>query len=200
MKITRDTDEQVVIETKPGFISWILFLWAFIMIFFFVTSYMKVPRNMKEVYGAAFVAVFVFISYLLFTEKSEFNFNKISQQLIWYRKRFFNKKEGIVSFHNIKSVTLQNSMSSGSTPNTRVVLITDKEQIPLTIAYSGNSGYCREVAEKIRYLLQYTGRDLIADSLRQMIKDGQDIEAIKMLMAEKGLSLNSAKEKLDNLK
>ncbi len=200
MEITKNTVEKLVVESKPGFFSWILFIWGFLMIFFFIDSLLEVPRNMGDVYGAAFVAVFVFISYFLFTEKSEFNFNKISQQLIWYRKRFFKKKEGIVSFHNIKNVILQNAMSSSSTPNTRVTLITHSEKIPLTVYYSGNSDSNRKVAEKIRGFLEYSETDLLMDSLKEMIKSGQDIEAIKLLKAEKGISLKEAKEELRNVK
>ena len=155
---------------------------------------------MENVYGAFFVGIAVFISYLLFTEKSIFDFNNISKQLLWSRKRFFKKKEGIISFHNINKVIVENSKSSNSRPNCRVALIMNSEKIPISVAYLGNSKVCWDVAEKIRQVLEHSESDLIDDSIREMINLGSDIEAIKLIRDQKGLSLTEAKQELDRLK
>lgn len=200
MRVTKDDREQLIIETKPGFLDWFLLAWMLIMVFFFVKSYLEVPRNMRDVYGSAGVSLFLFFAYAMFYERAVFNFNKISKQLIWKRKRFFKVNEGIVSFSNIKNVVLQNSMSGDSTPNTRIMISTDEQQIPLTSSYIGDDNLCIKIAKKIRQAVNHPDRDLVIESVEEMIRNGQDMEAIRLLRIEKGLSLVEAKEEIQRIK
>lgn len=74
----------------------------------------------------------------------------------------------------------------------RVVLKTDKEDLPLTISYIGNHG-CRKVTDKLHSLLEFESMDLVMDSVFEMVSKGKKIEAIKLLRNEKGISLTEAK-------
>lgn len=200
MKITKDTDEELVIETKPGFIVWVFLGLAFVMFYLLAKTYTEVPRNMHDVYAAGVGVLFMLFGYMVFYEKSVFKFHKISKQLIWSRKRLFKREEGLTSFQNIKSVVLENSMNGDSSPNVRVVVVTEQGKIPLTNAYIGNDSLCIRVAKRIRQILKYPDRDLVIDSINEMIRNGQEIEAIKMLRKEKEISLAEAKEQIDDIK
>lgn len=200
MKISKDTNEQLVIESKPGLLGWFLLVWAFAMLFFLVKSYFEIPRNMKNVFGAGAGGLFIFFAYMVFYEKTVFNFNKISKQLIWRRRRFLKNTEGIISFHNIKNVVLQNNSGNESTSNVRVALITNTEQIPLTTAYLGNDDLCIIIAKKVRDAIKHPGRDLVMDGVKEMVNNAHEIEAIKLLRTEKGLSLAEAKKEVENIK
>jgi len=52
------------------------------------------------------------------------------------------------------------------------VLKTDKEDLPLTISYIGNHG-CRKVTDKLHSLLEFESRDLVMDSVFEMVSKGK---------------------------
>lgn len=200
MKVSKDNNEQLVVESKPGLLGWFLLVWAFAMLFFLIKSYFEIPRNIKDIFGAGTGGLFVFLAYMVFYEKTVFNFNKISKQLIWKRRRFLKNTGGIISFHNINNVILQNSSATGSASNVRVALITDTEQIPLTTAYLGNDNLCIKIAKKVRQAIKHPDKDLLMDSVKEMIKNGHEIEAIKLLRTENDLSLSEAKKQVENIR
>jgi len=52
------------------------------------------------------------------------------------------------------------------------VLKTDKEDLPLTISHIGNHG-CRKVTDKLHSLLEFESRDLVMDSVFEMVSKGK---------------------------
>ncbi|NIP32119.1 MAG: hypothetical protein GTO02_22270 [Candidatus Dadabacteria bacterium] len=180
--------------------EWFLIGGAIIMGIYLFNSFNESPKNMHDVYGSGFVLLCFIFGYIAFYEKSEFNFNKISRQLTWSRKRFLKKSGGIVSFHNIKNVIFQNSKGGDTSSNVRVVLVTDSEKIPMTTAYLGNDNICILVAKKIRHTIKFPDRDIIMESVKEMVKNNQTIDAIRLLRIDKGMSLNEAKQEIENIK
>lgn len=74
-------------------------------------------------------------------------------------------------FHNITNVVIQ-TYSKKNSSLSRVVLKTDKEDLPLTISYIGNHG-CGKVTDKLHSLLEFESRDLVMDSVFEMVSKGK---------------------------
>ncbi|NIP37649.1 MAG: hypothetical protein GWO07_01135 [Candidatus Dadabacteria bacterium] len=200
MKVTKDNNEYLVIEVRPGWFEWLLLLFTFVSLFYLVKSYFDTPRVMQNVYGAGGSAIFLFIAYMAFYEKSVFNFNRVSQHLLWNRIRYFKKQSGIVSFLNITSVNLQISTGDDSSPDYRVVMKTDTGDIPITIAYTGNKELCYQTIKRISEILTLQSTDLVMRSAGKMVREGRHIDSVKLLTNEKGVSLTEAKNIVDELK
>ena len=198
MKITKDSQDLVVIEHKPGLFEYILSIASIFLIITFFEIILLTPEDKKNLLGAAFGCIFIISALALFYEQNEFKFNTISRQLSWKRNRFFKKTDGILSFHNIKNVVIQ-TYSNKNSSLSRVVLKTDSEDLPLTISYIGNHG-CRKVTEKLHSLFKFESRDLVMDSVFEMVSKGNEIEAIKLLRNEKEISLTEAKNVVTDLK
>ena len=198
MKITKDSQDLVVIEHKPGLFEYILSIASIFLIITFFEIILLTPEDKKNLLGAAFGCIFIISALALFYEQNEFKFNTISRQLSWKRNRVFKKTDGILSFHNIKNVVIQ-TYSNKNSSLSRVVLKTDSEDLPLTISYIGNHG-CRKVTEKLHSLFKFESRDLVMDSVFEMVSKGNEIEAIKLLRNEKEISLTEAKNVVTDLK
>jgi hypothetical protein len=198
MKITKDSQDLVVIEHKPGLFEYVLSIASIFLIYTFFEILLLTPEDKKNLLGAAFGCIFIISALALFYEQNEFKFNPISRQLSWKRNRFYKKTEGMLFFHNIKNVVIQ-TYSKKNSSLSRVVLKTDKEDLPLTISYIGNHG-CRKVTDKLHSLLEFESRDLVMDSVFEMVSKGKEIEAIKFLRNEKEISLTKAQQIVKDIK
>ena len=198
MKITKDSQDLVVIEHKPGLFEYVLSIASIFLIYTFFEILLLTPEDKKNLLGAALGCIFIISALALFYEQNEFKFNPISRQLSWKRNRFYKKTEGMLFFHNIKKVVIQTYSKKNSTLS-RVVLKTDSEDLPLTISYIGNHG-CRKVTDKLHSLLEFESRDLVMDSVFEMVSKGKEIEAIKLLRNKKRISLTEAKNIVDDLR
>lgn len=200
MKVSKDNGQSLIIEVRPGWFEWLLLCLTFVSLIYLIKSYFETPRVMQNVYGAGGSALLLFIAYMAYYEKSVFNFNKISRQLLWDRTRFFKKQRGVVSFFNITNVNLQISTGDDASPNYRVLLKTDTGDIPITAAYLADKELCKRVAGKIGNVLSLQSSDLVLKSAADLVKDRREIDAVKLLVFEKGISLTEAKKIVDDLK
>ncbi len=171
MKITKDSQDLVVIEYKPGLFEYVLSIASIFLIYTFFEILLLTPEDKKNLLGAAFGCIFIISALALFYEQNEFKFNPISRQLSWKRNRFYKKTEGMLFFHNITNVVIQ-TYSKKNSSLSRVVLKTDKEDLPLTISHIGNHG-CGKVTDKLHSLLEFESRDLVMDSVFEMVSKGK---------------------------
>ena len=155
------------------------------LIYTFFEILLLTPEYKKNLLGAAFGCIFIISALALFYEQNEFKFNPTSRQLSWKRNRFYKKTEGMLFFHNIKNVVIQ----TYSKKNSALSLKTDSEDLPLTISYIGNHG-CRKVTDKLHSLFEFESRDVVMDSVFEMVGKGKEIEAIKLLQ----ISLTKAQQ------
>lgn len=200
MKITKDDDKALIIVVSPGWLEWLFLSLSILSVCYLIKSYVQTPKEMENIYGAGGSAIFLFLAYMAFYEKAAFHFNKISQSLIWWQHGFFRKNRGVVSFSEITKVYMQIGTGDDSSPNYRVVLNTNTADLALTNAYLADKSLCTKIADRVSEIISLDHDNLVISSVEEMVKQNRLIDAVKLLMDEKGYSLTEAKQIADKIK
>ncbi len=142
-------------------------------------------------------SAFFLLCYAFCFERSRFEFDPAKSHIRWYRKGFFSTKTGGLPFNQVTAVVLQTCLGSDATcPASRLALVTEQGELPLSRAYAGGTGEAYDrIAGTIRAVLRLgaTASDLVVDSVRAAVAQGQRVNAIRLLRLHKKMSLAEAR-------
>lgn len=187
----------VVFEKRPGVVAALIALCALIMFWLGVSGWLgdgdpDRPAWIAFAIGAVLAGVLV-----AFFGVERWVFDGETRQIRWSKKRLFRHRSGIVSFDEVMAVTLDTLSSSESVPAARVVLHLHNGRLPLTDHYSGSPSLWKPTLERIRGILSLGPGDSIEESVRRLVAQGRKLEAIRLLRAERSLSLEEARDFVD---
>lgn len=169
-----------------------------------VYHFMVGAANNEQLTGSICAAVLFLVVYLVAYESSRFVFKQNRRVIEWRRRTLFSRQSGQVPFDAVASVvaeaTVDQSPTSGRGISRRLVLHTATGAIPFTRAYVGDpDGELLRIAAQLNALF---GRDAAAEILtriRELVAAGRETEAVRLIRAERGISLKEAREELTRL-
>ncbi len=135
---------------------------------------------------------------VMFYEINCFRFDVAERLLVWSKRRAFRRKRGMVPFADIESVVVEGCPSGFTSSSYRVVLVTKQEKIPVSESYSGTREMNERFANQLRACLGKSG-DVPEESLREMVRLGRKIDAIRYARERYGLSLADARKLVDSI-
>ncbi len=140
----------------------------------------------ERVQGSAGAAITMYLMAFVFYEKGLFIFDKKIRAVRWSRIKFFRQKKGEIKFADIKNIIVQTAMAARmDPPSRRLTLITTGGEIPLTVAYRSNSGYCDQYAKDINDFLN-SPRDVFGSD-RSEAKKRSVLDFMRVLKKKKDL-------------
>lgn len=121
--------------------------------------------------------------FALFSESGDFAFDGATSRLSWTRRSGIMRRSGNVPFSEIEQVVVRTALGSSSAyPSERICLLTRSGELPLTMSYSPSRKHA-EHAERLRAFLGLTGSHSPAASVESLVAAGQDVDAIRELLA-----------------
>ena len=111
----------------------------------------------ESVQGCAGAAVTGVIAILFLYERAVFKFDRLSQRLVWSRRRIFSQDSGVIPFSDITMICVRNRLATTrSNAARRVSIQTATKEIPLSVMYrSGMKEESEALAARIR---EFIGR------------------------------------------
>ncbi len=202
-KIELLTDDLLVIDVRS---HWFEKLWLLVAAASAGFAAYQWSRDASAVYrdsfmGCVAVTLMGIAGFAVLFERSRFKFDRKSRTLEWSRRRLWSRRAGMVAFDAITLVSVKNSMGSTQTnPSRRVAIHTATEEIPLTVMYTaGLTVQHNKLAKQIREFIGNTSSDPLMDTVRDCVRKGQVMDAIRLLRTEKKLTVNAAKKIVEGL-
>lgn len=138
--------------------------------------------------------------FLLLSETSDFVFDANTQRLTWNRRVGLVRRSGMVPFDEIEHVVIRTALGSDAVaPSQRIALLTRNGELPLTASYSPGDAYAED-AERLRAFLGRTQVDPLAASTRALVAADRDLDAIRDLRLQRGLSLTEAHDEVERIR
>jgi hypothetical protein len=201
MRITRCDHDRLTIVDFPWGIGAVCFPCAAIMLAFAVNGIVRhVPTG--DIIGCAIATVMCFCGGVVFTKRSEFDFDFATQRLTWRRRGLFKNTRGVVPLDQIKSATVESHSDGDGDLTYRVVLHTHAGPIPLTDIYDGNRNTADQVRTAINQALHLTldANQQIETDILELALAGRKIDAITMARKRYGYDLTQAKRFVEELR
>lgn len=196
MHVITEPNGKLVVSSTSRFFDWLLLLGAALCT---VPTFRGLWRGAFDLHESTPLvgSAFFLVCYAICFERSRFEFDPAEGHVRWCRKGFFTTKTGGLPFNQVTSVVLQTCLGSDATcPASRLALITEQGELPLSRAYAGGTGAVHDtIARTIRSVLRLdaTTSDLVVDSVRAAVAEGQTMNAIRLLRLHKRMSLAEAK-------
>jgi ribosomal protein L7/L12 len=151
--------------------------------------------------GSIGAAGFFFVAYLAIYEDSRFSFDKSRRTVIWQRRTLFSRKSGVVPFSQVDAVLAEALADSDGSVTRRLALRTKNGVIPFSRAYTGDpDGEMIRVAADLNGLFGHQPAAEVKSAIEEMLDAGREIDAVRMIRAERGTSLSMAREEVTRLK
>jgi hypothetical protein len=126
-------------------------------------------------------------------ERSHFVVDAKSRLIEWRRRRAFRERRGCLRFDQVRQVIAQSPLGDEGTPSRRVVFQIEGGELPVTIAFLPDpNDVIIGLALKVRSMIGARDDEPISGNVTALAAAGRDLEAIKALRAERGLSLTDA--------
>lgn len=203
MYVLTEPSGKLVVTSTSRFSDWLLLLGSALSTVPTLRGLWRGTFDLHEstpLVGTAFFLLCFAICY----ERTRFEFDPAAGHIRWSRQGVFSTKAGRLPFSQVTSVVLQTSLGSDATcPSSRLTLMTDQGELPLSRTYAGGTGEEYEaIAGKIRSVLQLspTTADIVLDSVRAAVEQGRTIDAIRLLRLHKRMTLAEANAFIDRLK
>jgi hypothetical protein len=139
---------------------------------------------------------------LVFLERVWFQFAADTHILTWRRRWALRERSGSIPFDSIESVIVERPIGDDGTPSRRIVLKSESgEMIPITVGYRPDAdGIVLQIADKIRARLGHNTGATHMRNVKALVAAGRNIDAIRVLREEEGLTLVDAKRRVDELR
>lgn len=162
----------------------------------------KQPNDTEKAIGCIGAAAVFAIFYLAAYERSVFVFNLRNRSIKWSRRRVLSQRQGILTFAQVKSVVALMPIGDDGTPSRRVVLLTDKGELPISLAYKPDiNNESLAIAARLNDIVRgHPAADPVIDGVQALIDADKTLDAIRMLRTERNLSLTEAHEMVEKLK
>ncbi len=202
-KVIQQTNNTLVIETDTSqFAKLCLFAAIACAGIALVKLFMQPHAFRSESFQGLVAGIAIgLIAYLAVFERNCFVFDRARRLVQWQRRRVFREKSGEIQFAEIWAVVAQRPIGDDGTPSRRVALLTAGREIPLSLGYDPDIDDVQlRLAEQIREFIGQPSQPDLTTAVRVFISQGQLIEAVRLLQAEKQLSLAEAKQFIDEVR
>lgn len=139
---------------------------------------------------------------VLFSTHTTYEVSATKRKVTWNRVKLGRQTGGALSFGDIDSVGLESQRRKTMTL-TRVVIYSERGDLPLSSMHSGRFEENKKLAESVRRLVFRNDTapedDLIIQSVREMVKRGQTLQATGLLTGEVGMSLKEARRRIKDI-
>lgn len=190
MNTTEDSPQRLVLQDQTAWIAMLCFGAALFMAVLSLKQghglgSILVPAALFAVFGIAFLS----------TARIVFDRDRRSIEI----RRFtsFRSIRQTLGFDEVKDVEIQQS-TGRRTPMCRLALVTASGSVPLTNVYGPNLAHYEAMRIAILRALGLSAAVTAPrDQVRALVRQGQLIEAIKLLRDQEGLDLATAKARVD---
>jgi hypothetical protein len=191
MKITRQTETDLVFEDSTYWLSTLFAGFAVLMAYAMLRS-----STQRGLIGAGLLLLFAFA----WLRRSTMVFDTKQRVVRWSRKRWGRTLSGSVPFDAIENVVVQNTRSENSAMTYRLALETKAETIPFCDPYSGGGqaryDAMREAALKMLGRPSPANADGLDASIRSLLHQGRTVDAVELVRASDRLTLSAARERV----
>lgn len=196
-KVVQQSNHQLIVETDTSTIARLCLLGGIVCAVIAALKLFSHPRSFDRagLLGLlASAAVFV-LAYLAVLERNVFVFDRARRSVQWQRRRVFGQKSGEMPFAEIQAVVAQRPLGDDGTPSRRIALLTQGREVPLSLGYDPDPDEtCLRLAEQIREFIGHSTQPDLLTAVRVAVRQGNTIEAVRLLCDEKKLSLAEAKD------
>ena len=199
MKIIRKSPGILIVRTETiisltaGFFGLVL---AGIAVYYWLTYIGTVQSRIY--YGQAGAAITLLLIATIFFDKTTFTFDRSQHRLNWKRRTVFTRKGGSVAFNEIKSIIVQSITDSDNDISLRVAIVTNRETLPLSKSYTGNSTNMINIAMLLNQWVLDRQPNLVVESVKAALAQGSRQGAALILRQAYPLSLKAAKDLLNH--
>lgn len=150
MKIHQPS-QNVLIVTTETILSIVAGVFCFICTGFAVYSFIRYKGTIQDniFFGQAAAAVVLLLIAVVLFEKSRFVFDRSTHLLTWTKTTVFRKRSGSLGFDAIQSVNVQSLRDTDNVKTTRIVIMTENGELPLSRAYTGQTEHIAAIAKKM---------------------------------------------------
>lgn len=153
MHISRETPEEIVIKTRKTKTGSLILAGGLFLAILSIVLFVLGTQRYTMIYGAGCAGLLLLVSYIALYEQSIFRFDLNTQVIEWVKIRSFQKQQGSVPFSDVKDLVLQRPKVDYTYNMSRLVLITENGQIPMTETYLRHSGNLSDILNKLRSIL-----------------------------------------------
>jgi|GEM_PF-6676121 len=153
MHIDTDTSELLVIKSRKTKTGRLILGAGFVLTVLAILLFIFNTGRYTLIYGAGTGGLLLVISYLALYEQSVVKFDLKSRNIKWTRVKSFQRNEGIIPFSSVRDFVLQRPKVDYSYNMSRLVIITNNEEIPLTETYLRHSRDIMDILSRVRSVL-----------------------------------------------
>ncbi len=201
MRITRQTQSELVVEDSSVGLSYICAAAAVVIIFFAIEQ-----NKLKGLFGAAFFLLFAMLAY----RRTSFTFDGMQRVVRWKGRKLLKVESGTIPFDEITDIGTEATPASEGT-SYRLTILTRDGSIPMAYTYTGRTdAYAplrREILDFIRpgsykppsesgILSSGVPWDL-EPSIRSLLAQGRKIDAIVLLRSTRHIGLTDAMQHVE---
>lgn len=184
------------------------FYWLFFLVMVWVLGF-----SLWKLYLAGIEDLFQFIivsicftgaciGAIIYARYTTIEFLPDTGEMRWQRIGYRGRETGLIEFHAIESVVVEtqrkNNLQLG-----RVVVHTAKCSLPFTPSYSGDFDGVTALAERVQQIIgissSHANKDLIKDSVRDLVIHNRIIDATRLLITKTGVSITDARQQVREL-
>ncbi len=162
---------------------------------------MSESMDSERFIGSAGAAVVFLLCFLAIFEYSSFVFDRARREVIWRRHSLFSRMKGSIPFAAVESVIADTLIGSDDDITRRIALRTKSGLVPMTRAYTGDpGGELIRMAADLNAVLGRASGDEVMSSVLELINSDRETEAVRLIRAERKMSLAQAREEVSRLK
>jgi len=199
MKVTRQTDKELVIEDSTLWMAAIAALAGLVLLVVAIAG--------GKIGGAAGACLFLLVAFIAL-QKSTFIFDADERIVRWRLLRYLNTLTGSMGFDAINDIGIQSTSSVSGGTSYRLTLLTAKGAMPMSTAYSGGSKHHEALREQILLFIK-GGKEQTAvsasaaasleSSIVALLKQGRKIDAICLLTSNGEMNLTEATQRVKEI-
>ncbi len=204
MRITRQTEQELVVEDSGLWLSAVLFL-ASLPLFYAATLHGKV--------GSVFGGGFFLLCSLIWMRKTVFSLNAGEGVVHWRRRRLLKMSTGSIPFSEITGIGTETSSGTSGASTYRLTLLTPEGSVPLADSYGADREKYMSIREAILRFLHLDAGVASAGleagpnatsgydeaSIRSLPRQGRKIDAVSLVRSCGNISLTEAVERVEEI-
>jgi len=194
MHVTSEGRDRLIITHDSS--GWARVLGGIALVLFVVAGWRYFREGASEHFvGSLGGACTCLLMAAVMFERSRFVVDGRLRQVEWRRQRALRATHGSFSFTQVKAVAAECPLGDDTDGGMRrVVFRTDRGDVPITIGYLPDAhDVAVGLALKLRLMFGlHSEEEPIPSTVRTLAESGRDLEAIKLLRAERGVSLADA--------
>lgn len=159
-------------------------------------------RGTQRAMGLVGAAATCLLSGLMFFESARFAFDARRRRIDWRRRFAFSRRAGSLLFEEIRDVAIETPIGDDGVPSRRIAFkLADGSALPMSAGFSPDHGdVTLALAGRIRTVLGIAPDHDGSRALAALVAAGRTVEAAKLLIQTKGLSLEQAMQQIQAMK